>query len=444
MLIRAVCAAELGDQIDRLAQPYVDSETVVGMTVGVVKGDQRLVRGYGQLSAGDPRAPDGRTIYELGSVSKVFTGLLLADAVIAKRVTLDTPAEDLLPSGVTMQRRDEKLPILLRHLATHCSGLPRLPDNLEPADPENPYADYDGKRLAAFLKSFRPRKRPGEVGEYSNLGVGLLGDLLAFQSKTSYESLLKSRITEPLGLADTTITLSDEQQKRLAPPHTEGGARGHTWDFDKLAGCGAIRGTADDLLKFARANMHPPEGPMGEAIELAWRVHQEPIGEGDFPMGLCWHVARDGATRWHNGQTGGYHTAVFINRPLDAAVVVLTNTSTDEVDQLAGDLIRMLAGADVKPREFEEVLHVPADVMKRYAGRYQFAPGLVLTVSVEGNKLLAGLTGQQTVRVYPRTETEWYYKIVEATLTFQVNPRGRCTAVELFQNGVRQTAKRVR
>ena len=111
MLIRAACAAELGDQIDRLAQPYVDSETVVGMTVGVVKGDQRLVRGYGQLSAGDPRAPDGRTIYELGSVSKVFTGLLLADAVIAKRVTLDTPAEDLLPSGVTIELSGRSLPV---------------------------------------------------------------------------------------------------------------------------------------------------------------------------------------------------------------------------------------------------------------------------------------------------------------------------------------------
>lgn len=436
-------AASLSEQIDALAQPYVDSQTVVGMSIGVVKADETVVRGYGQLSADDARTPDARTIYEIGSVSKVFTGLLLADAVVAGHVSLVTPAEDLLPKGVTMKRRDEALPIRLWHLSTHTSGLPRLPDNLEPADPNNPYADYDGKRLAAFLRSFQPRKKPGETSEYSNFGAGLLGKLLAHERKTDYESILEERIAGPLELSDTRISLDGKQQSRLAPPHAEGGAPGHTWDLGALAGAGAIRSNVQDLLTFSRAQLNPPAGKLGCAIDLAWQVHQKPLEEGDFALGLGWHVARDGATRWHNGQTGGYHSAMFINRNLDIAVVVLANTATGEVDTLAEQLTRMLAGANEAPREFEKLIAVSPEKMQRYAGKYQLAPGVAFTVSVQGDQLLVGLTGQPTFRVYPRNDTEWFYKVVEATLTFEVDESGQCDTLELFQNGLRQKAKRI-
>jgi CubicO group peptidase (beta-lactamase class C family) len=126
-------------------------------------------------------------------VSKVFTGLLLADAAVSGRVSLVTPAEDLLPSAIKMNRRDDALAIRLWHLATHTSGLPRLPDNLRSSDPNNPYADYSGKELATFLHTYQPRKKPGEEILYSNLGGGLLGQLLAFDRRTNYESLLEER-----------------------------------------------------------------------------------------------------------------------------------------------------------------------------------------------------------------------------------------------------------
>ncbi|MCG8449175.1 MAG: serine hydrolase [Pirellulales bacterium] len=439
-------AATLPEQVDRLTQPYVDSKTVIGMTIGVVKGDKTIVRGYGRLSADDSRMPDGQTIYEIGSVSKVFTGLLLADAAVHHRVSLVTPADDLLPEGVAMNRRHESLPIRLWHLSTHTSGLPRLPDNLEPADPNDPYADYNGKHLATFLRKFEPRKRPGEEIAYSNLGAGLLGDLLASERETNYESLLKQRIAESLGLEDTRIELNVDQQSRLASPHAEGGAPDHEWHFDKLGGAGAIRSTVDDLLKFAHAQLHPPKGKLGQAIDLAWQIHQKPLEEGDPSLGLGWHVAGDGSTRWHNGQTGGYHAAVFINRRFDAAAIVLTNTATGEVDALAAQLIRMLAGVDEKPREFEEPVEVDPKVMKRYVGKYQFAPGVVLTVSLKNDQLYVRLTGpgQSTLPISPLNETEWTVKVVGAKLTFDVDKKGRCRAVELFQGGIRQKAKKVK
>lgn len=438
----ALSAEEIADLVDRLAKPYVDNDIIVGMTVGVIHGDDQTVRGFGAYSKADSRTPDGKTVYEIGSVSKVFTGLLLADAVVQGRVTLNTPVNDLLPKGVAIQPRGDQ-PIALLHLSTNTSGLPRLPDNLKPSDPNNPYADYNGKQLGAFLNACRLRKRPCEVNDYSNLGAGLLGLVLAREQKTDYASLLAQRIAEPLGLSDTTIKLDEKQRSRLAPPHIEGGSQGHNWDFDTLAGCGAIRSTADDLLTFAEAYLDPQEGDLREAVGLSWCVHQKPIEEGDFAMGLGWHIAHDGQTRWHNGQTGGYHAAIFVNRPLKIAAVVLTNTATMEVDALAQDLVVACAGQNVKPREFEKAPEVSSEVLQSYVGKYQLAPGAEFTVSTKGGKLMVGLTGQPTFEVYPRSETEWYYKVVEATLTFKVDGNGKCTAVELFQNGVRQAAKRI-
>lgn len=108
------------------------------------------------------------------------------------------------------------------------------------------------------------------------------------------------------------------------------------------------------MLNYIQAHLEPPENDLGKAIELDWKIHQKPIRPEDFAMGLGWHVARDGNTRWHNGQTGGYHSMVLIDRRSKSGVVVLSNTATAEVDRLAEDLIRLLAGSDIKPRTFEK------------------------------------------------------------------------------------------
>ena len=129
---------------------------------------------------------------------------------------------------------------------------------------------------------------------------------------------------------------------------------------------------------------------------------------------------------------------------LGLAVVLLSNTALMDLDALANDVIRMLAGADVKPRTFEQTVNVAPEVMQRYAGRYELAPTFIFTVSVQDKKLMVGVTNQPTFQVFPRSETEWFYKVVDATLTFKMDGDGNCKELELFQNGVRQTAKRIR
>ncbi len=429
-------------RIDPLVKSYLDNETIMGLTVGVLHNGKATTIGYGRLSEKDPRRPDGNTVYEIGSMSKVFTGLLLADAVTQGRVQLDLPATELLPDGVKMPQH-EKLPITLRHLATHTSGLPRLPDQFTPADWNNPYADYTVEQLHGFLNRHQLARAPGEKSVYSNLGMGLLGHLLALQTEQPYEQLLRDRITKPFGMSSTSITLSKKQRSRLALPHTADGKLSTNWDLPTLAGAGAIRSTARDMLLLAKSHLAPRKNELGKAIELAWQVHQKPLATGDFAMGLAWHIARDGSTRWHNGQTGGYHSMILISRELDAAVVLLTNTAIGEVDQLAQDILLSLVGADVEPRGFEKSIKVSSKVMQRYVGKYQFTPNLILTVTTKDKQLFVQLTGQSALQVYARSETEWFLKVVEAEVTFNVDNQGKCQSLELFQNGIRQTARRI-
>ena len=429
-------------QVDPLVRPYVDNGIVVGMTVGVLHQGESKVFGYGRLSEKNREKPTGDTIFEIGSLTKVFTSILLADAVIQGHARLDQSAAELMPERVKMPTHDERA-ITLQDLATHVSGLPRLPANLKRTNPNDPYDDYSVEDLYSFLNSHKVSRAPGEKSEYSNLGAGLLGHLLERKQGKTYEQLIQSRIARPLNMKSTTITLPQEHESRLAPPHTADGELASSWNLAALMGAGGIRSSTNDLLRFARAQLTPPHDKLGEAMELAWKVHQKPIEKGAFAMGLGWHIAHDGSTRWHNGQTGGYHSMLLVNRGLKMGVVLLTNTATGEVDLLAQDIMRRLAGEKVEPREFKKSIDVSSDVMQKYVGKYKLTPELVFTVSVVGKKLMVGLTGQPTFRVFARSETEWFYKVVKASLTFEIDNDGKCTSVELFQGGVKQNARRI-
>jgi CubicO group peptidase (beta-lactamase class C family) len=215
------------------------------------------------------------------------------------------------------------------------------------------------------------------------------------------------------------------------------------WDFDALAGAGAIRSTTADMVRFARAHLDPPDGPIGETLNLAWKQHLEAEGE-HFAMGLGWHIARDGSTRWHNGQTGGYHAMILISRLLDAGVVVLSNTATGQVDVIAESIIQSMAGMDVRPKPIRKTVDVEREVMKRLVGRYQLSPVFTLDVQLQNSHLVVQATNQPAVRVYPESETTWHYRVVDAKLVFDLPESGAATSLTLHQHGLQLPAKRVR
>ncbi len=310
-----------------------------GIVVGMVdaSGRTRIVA-YGDPGPGQPPL-DGQSVFEIGSISKVFTATLLAQMVLEKKVALDDPAQKFLPATVRMPTRNGKQ-ITLGMLSTQNSGLPRLPSNLRPKDFTNPYADYTVQHLYDFLSSYTLPRDPGEQFEYSNLGVGLLGHVLSLAAGTSYEALVRDRIFSPLRMTNSAITLSPWMTSHLALGHDDQGKVVPLWDLPTLAGAGAIRSTTDDMLKFMAANLHTERGAMGQAMAFAHEVRAS-AGAPTVSIGLNWITRRAGADTivWHNGGTGGYRTFAGFVKSTGMAVVVLTNSGNAGADDIGMHLL---------------------------------------------------------------------------------------------------------
>ncbi len=331
----AAAALDLRARIDPLARALLDDGVAVGSVVGILKDGRTHVIAYGETGSGV--APNGDTVYEIGSISKVFTSVVLADMTLRGIVKLDDPVQRHLPPNVKVPVFDGK-PITLEHLATQTSGLPRMPDNFHPANPSNPYADYRVEQLYAFLAGYTLTRPPGQY-EYSNYGMGLLGHVLARRNGTTYEQLVIERIATPLGMNDTRITLNDDLRARLARPYAEGLRPAANWDIPTLAGAGAIRSTVNDMLKFIQASLASDDTPLTRALRLSHR--QRHAMENGLAMGLGWLIARDGITRWHNGMTGGYHGWLAVTPTHSVGVIVLANTATMRISAFGEQVTRI-------------------------------------------------------------------------------------------------------
>lgn len=429
----------------QFAIPLIRQRLVDGVSVGIIDGSRNLTFHLGEWCPGQG-SPNDQTIYEIGSITKVFTGTLLAIEADGDRSFLLDPVNGR--RGRVNLPSYQGQPINWLQLATHRSGLPRLPDNLAILPPDNPYVNYDSAKASEFLNAYQLPRRPGTEYEYSNFAFSWLGHLLTEEDGAfSYERLLEKRITRPLRMEDTVLTLSTRQERRMATPHSSVGVVASTWEFADLPGAGGIRSTLADMMKFISAVIDPSEIPsdrrLADGIDLAWSKHQE-SSHPHFAMGLGWQIARDGETRWHNGQTGGFHSVLFVNRAQKRGVVALANTAdASRIELMAENLMRRLSGEAMQPDNELEEIEVELSIMKRLEGRYELSPTFVLDVRVVGNRLMVGVTNQPTHQVFAKRTDRWFYKAVDAELDFDLPAIGPAKSVELIQNGIRQTAVRV-
>lgn len=284
---------------------------------------------FGKTEKGGKKV-DENTIYEIGSISKVFTGIILAQEILDGNLTIDYKVNDLLPDSIKIPVMGDKQ-ITLGNLTDHTSGLPRMPTNFAPANPNNPYADYTVDQMYEFISTYQPTRKPGSEYEYSNLAQGLLGHLLAENRNTSYEKLMIQTIANPLGMEDTKIEFTEKMKENLAIGHSDGNTV-ENWDIPTLAGAGAIRSSTADLAKFVSANLGYINTSLTTAIELSHKKRHSMAGEMSVAMG--WHIKKgeSGDIIWHNGGTGGYRTFVGFVKETGKGVVVLTNTSQGSDD----------------------------------------------------------------------------------------------------------------
>jgi len=423
----------------------VDTEKrTVGIVAGLIDSQGSRVIGYGQLDQKSPGTPGADTVYEIGSVTKVFTSLVLADMVERGKVALDDPVAKYLPSSVTMPSRNGKQ-ITLVDLSTHTSGLPRVPSNLKPADVNNPYADYTVENMYAFLSGYQLTRDPGAKYEYSNLGGGLLGHVLALREGKDYETLLRERVLTPLHMTSTGIKLTPDERARLAPGHTESLDRTSNWDVPTLAGAGALRSTGHDLLLFLSANLGYTRTPLAPAMEFQRTAVRRPTGVPNLQIALGWHILEHNSNEivWHNGGTGGYRSWVGFDLKKRIGVVVLSN-SANSVDDIGQHLVdSSLPLVPYEAPKQRTAISVDPKVLDGYVGRYQLTPEFIIAVTRDQNSVFVQATGQPRFEIFAESPTEFFLKVVNAQITFITDPGGHATEMILHQGGANQHLKKI-
>jgi D-alanyl-D-alanine-carboxypeptidase/D-alanyl-D-alanine-endopeptidase len=413
----------------QILQQRIDNKKAVGLVVGRIEGTNRSIVAEGNMALSSSRPVDGDTVFEIGSITKVFTGILLGDMANRGEVQPDDPVTNYLPASVRMPSRDGHV-ITLAHLATHRSGLPREPDNLTGADKQNPYADYSLELLFAFLSNCKLSRDPGIAYEYSNVGMGLLGDVLARQARTNYEHLVLDLICKPLGMHNTRINVSGEMQTRFATGHDYDLNPAKNMDFLSLAGGGAFRSTANDFLKFLAVVLTPGDNRLSKAILRSQAARTNTVDPSE-QVAWGWHLKLVPDEILHgSGKTFGFHSFIGVNRKRDRAVVVFSN-SQNGIDDIGWHLLdaRNELIPTNKPILLDEI------TLERYVGIYTVSPTLEITVTREKNEMYIQATDQPKRDVFALARDQFFCEAGPARLTFKTNASGRVTELIVHQGG---------
>lgn len=409
-----------------------------GVAVAWVDADGAAFFQAGKYSEADPRTVTPDTQFELGSITKVFTALLLAESERLGQVSRHDPAAKfLLPADDPAQAALAKITLL--SLTTHTSGLPRLPSNLglKPQTAADPYAAYDRAMLINALKMDGPPAPTGRAMVYSNFGVAVLGEALAAAWGTSYADALRVHVLAPLGMHDTTLGLVDSPvPSNLAPGHVEEKPVPN-WTFQAVAPAGALRSSARDMAIFISAFLDK-KGALRPSFEATVQSqHADPGFTGH--IGLGWFLTDDveRPVVWHGGATAGSHALLAISPKTSTGVVILAN-----VQQVSEALGFSLLGLGDKWPQYQ---HPKGETVKDtagYVGLYPLSPAFAIAITAKDNALFGQATGQPQFALRPITADRFAIMGVPAEISFERGADGKVVALVLHQNGRDQRAPR--
>lgn len=397
------------DEIARLVEPAIRGRWAAGIVVGLLDGDRTKVRAFGRFA----RTPDpGRLVFQIGSVTKTFTGLLLADAVVRGRMKLDDPAAQYASFRLPDY---QGTPIRLVDLATHSSGLPNIPDDFLPGDdPDDPYASYGRDEVVAFLERCRLARAPRAEFEYSNLGMSLVGMLVAESEGMDYATAVERRVCEPLGLRDTRVEPSASMRARLVGGHDVDLKPVPAWTFDGLQGGGALWSTTDDLVKWLQAQLHPERTPLAAALRLSQEPHFRRDGGRANGLGWLMKVGEGPKECDHAGETRSYTSYVSFCPERQVGVVVLVDTAGPASIGVGIALSDRLMTGRSRPAPLPIPVTLPADSLDRYVGTYRWEDGSTAQVLRRGDALALQVAGAPLLGLYPESSTRFFLRRVPA------------------------------
>jgi D-alanyl-D-alanine-carboxypeptidase/D-alanyl-D-alanine-endopeptidase len=347
----------------------------VGIVVGIVDEHGSSIVSCGKMGNGTDQEVNGDTLFDIASITKPFTGLLLQDMIERGEMELHDPVQKYLPASISMPTRNGK-EITLRHLVTHTSGLPHFAGNLNPKRVDQPFADYTVEELNAFLSSYQLTRDPGAKFEYSSLGAGLLGYVISLKAGSDYESLVVDRICLPLKMDSTRITLTPELKARFATGHNRFGEAVPSWDRQTQLGGSALRSTANDLLKFVSANLGLAPSTLTPLMEKT-HVTQLPHAIPETDIGLAWMITRLNGTRivHHGGAAPGYCTLVGFDKTRRRGVALLSSSYNGLDLEAIGVL---LLNSEWQSEKRPNTERVSSQVYDSCVGRYQLSPGFAM------------------------------------------------------------------
>ncbi len=419
--------ADIQRIVDDRVVTYHDA---VGLIVGVVDQTGRRLFARGPAQVGNDDTVDGNTIFEIGGVTKAFTGLLLTDMARRGEISLTEPAVKYLPAGTTLPQRGPR-PITLLDFATHTSGLPRMPANVVLTDFNNPGAEMTVDQLLKSVAAYELTRDVGAGYEYSDAGYDMLGLAIADAGHADFETLLKTRIFGPLHMTNTRIAASLEEKDHMSSGYDQHLSPVPHSRIPGLMGAVGMRSTANDLLNFIAANADDTATPLATAMADMLNVTR-PTQYDQRKVAIGWHVVTLHGLDivFSNGQTEGYRAFIGFVPKTHAGVVVLSN-SADTIDDIAVHLL----DKDTPLRTLYREVEIKPATFDNYVGRYQINDTFFVNVTRDGNHLYVQGFGQPRAELFPNGDDQFFLRVVNAEVDFHTDSSGRATSVTLTQDG---------
>jgi CubicO group peptidase (beta-lactamase class C family) len=363
----------------------------------------------------------------------------VADVVKEHGISLDRPAEELLPSDWDLPAFSGD-PITLRHLLTHTSGLPKSPTNLSKSS-SDPYKSYADSDFRSYLKSVQLKEKPGKSFRYSNSGMGLVGIILEEQLEKSYNKIIRDRILEPLNMHSTGIDITKKDSCRLANGYIGNTEAAH-WHFKALSGAGALRSTTRDMANFLQAHLGNRDSDLNSSMNMTQRVHFTTKNRENriSQVGLGWlFSAKHDRIAWHNGATGGFRSFVGLNKEKGSAVVILSNTTHPVTD-----LGFYLLDDSYSIKKVKKQISLSKKELSQFTGEYKVTDNISYYVTLQDNQLYFRVSGQKKIPFYPESNKRFFCKIIPAEISFSKGKNGIVDKVTLHQNGRKISAAKVK
>ena len=325
---------DLQDKIDELGELFVTSEKGIGMVIGIVKEGRAYVNGFGSTELNNQIKPTRETIFELSSAGKIFTTSALQIMNDRDELPLETKIKDVLSPDINLSV--EAYNTTLLNLATHTSGFPFLPKDLDKKikDTNLPYKDINREDIDLYLSNCNEKTPEGDF-RYSDFGMGLLGHILEYHTQDSFENIIKKEICEKLDMKNTTMTLDKEQKRLLAKGYTLEKKEAPLWQDNALTGCRSFLSNAEDMIKFIHANLEADSTPISSSLRNTLQKYFNDASA------LGWQVAKDyellldlKPILWSTGKTCGHSCYLAINDTNKTGVIIFANTATTEIKNI--------------------------------------------------------------------------------------------------------------